>query len=678
MMPFPANKEVSTSTNYQLSTEMETMQKRLYSELENCSEPTQTNSRFKKPRFDLNGDNHDNDTDVSVKTPSINNNLEGVFSFDEKTEHLPSEGILASLVEKYFEIIHPWIPMIHEKTFRTRFRLPGQRRAISNILHAIVVATARFSSIDTHLSTIDILPLVKACRQRVMVTAMESISVENLQALIIIAFDSIGSGNGPRTWAVVDAMTRMVDHLRLSFEPPQHDGDLEVAKSEWPNEEERRRIFWNVFFLDRFCSVSAGWKPTIEASRIERRLPTDGFIFQDAGPARARYFQPDRDPAFGEEGIDYEREEIACLGGLSYSVEATEWLIQIAEFYIQKEIDANDTQAVQSWLSKFRKMDMQLVNWKKSLPPIWRNRDKKFLSKFGKVIQDPNLSLAHVTHNASVILLHQQVAFPLGFSNSGFIPYSQNNSLKICVAAATEILNATEDFMNNNPGVSNPQLSFCLFVAGRLLRAHNACRPDFSFAELFNRVVELLFKMSDRWEGNRAVANSNNLATKFARSLLNKSSNMKDSQLGIDIRKPAYSDQDDSYHSQFQYGEAKGAEGRRPMEKESGYSNNGNNMTERSPMSVNSTTSADLFFHVLQGDNFPPFFEHESPTDNIPAKGTKELSSHSNGQPDNEDSKLKGNNSRLNPDFVSEIESFLEDPQYMNLDRVWSFGINDD
>ncbi|KAA8913054.1 hypothetical protein TRICI_003302 [Trichomonascus ciferrii] len=647
MMPFPKNAENIAGLNYKLSPEFEALQKRLYSELEQSGSPGSTGG----------GESAERPAKLARSSAPGSMEMAPPFCFDESTEYLPSGDTMVSLLEIYFEIIHPWIPMIHERTLRHRFQLPGHRKAISNILHAMVVATARFS-LNNQLAGVDVTPLVKTCRQRVMVTAMESISVENLQALIIIAFDSIGSGNGPRTWAVVDAMTRMVDHLRLSFEPDVkplvNTGD---PKAEWRKQEENRRIFWNVFFLDRFCSVSAGWNPTIDASKIKRRLPSDGFVFQDAGPANARYFQPDRDPV-ADGKIDYEAEEVACLGGLSYSVEATESLVQVADFYIQKEINAKDTEAVQSWLLKFRKMDMKLVNWKKSLPPIWRNRDKKFLDKFGQVIQDPNLSLAHVTHNASVILLHQQVAFPLGFSNSGFIPYSQNNSLKICVSAATEILNAAEDFMNYNPGVTNPQFSFCLFVSGRLLRAHNASRPEEPLTESFNRVVELLFKISDRWEGSRKSSNPTNLATKFARSLLQKSGT------GGDIRKPAFGEQE-GYNNEYQFVE--------PSSKTPAATTATN--SHGSPMSTQSTNSADLFFHLLQSESFPPFFVQDSPTDlSTTPQSTTNGTTPSTYSNQHAVANAPTNGHRVNSDFVSEIESFLEDPQYMNLDRVWSFG----
>ena len=48
---------------------------------------------------------------------------------------------------------------------------------------------------------------------------MECFSVESLQALVILAFDIIGRGQGPSSWSIVGSMTRTVEQLRLDTEP---------------------------------------------------------------------------------------------------------------------------------------------------------------------------------------------------------------------------------------------------------------------------------------------------------------------------------------------------------------------------------------------------------------------------------------------------------------------------
>lgn len=71
-------------------------------------------------------------------------------------------------------------------------------------------------------------------------------------------------------WSVVNSLTRSVEQLQLSVE----DGEEETLRSgneylfrrmtflsradNWVESEERRRIFWNVFLMDRFCSIGTG------------------------------------------------------------------------------------------------------------------------------------------------------------------------------------------------------------------------------------------------------------------------------------------------------------------------------------------------------------------------------------------------------------------------------------
>jgi len=76
----------------------------------------------------------------------------------------------------------------------------------------------------------------------------------------------IGNGNTSRAWSIVGSLTRTVEYLRLSVEDEDHDTQrllkplLSLPPSrKWVEEEERRRVFWNIFNLDRFCSVATGY-----------------------------------------------------------------------------------------------------------------------------------------------------------------------------------------------------------------------------------------------------------------------------------------------------------------------------------------------------------------------------------------------------------------------------------
>ena len=61
-----------------------------------------------------------------------------------------------------------------------------------------------------------------------------------------------------KAWPIVGSLTRYVEYLQLSFEEQDRDPpagllrpDLPPASSDWIEEEEQRRVFWNIFILDR-------------------------------------------------------------------------------------------------------------------------------------------------------------------------------------------------------------------------------------------------------------------------------------------------------------------------------------------------------------------------------------------------------------------------------------------
>lgn len=97
------------------------------------------------------------------------------------------------------------------------------------------------------------------------------------------------------------------------------------------------------------------------------------------------------------------------LGAFAYAVEATESLSQVTTFFLQQPINWQDKDHALNWLTRFKELDLRLVHWKIFLPQKWNNCD---ISRNESVVDmDPNLTLAHLTHNTSMILLHAPIAF---------------------------------------------------------------------------------------------------------------------------------------------------------------------------------------------------------------------------------------------------------------------------
>lgn len=115
------------------------------------------------------------------------------YAVDQQGDVALPDDLLASLVDIYFVRIHPWIPMLHVRQFRQRMVNPTQRKRLTAIFHAIVSLCVRFSD-DPRLGDAKTrLEISRRSRDTVILQSMQSFSVENLQALIICAFDTVGS-----------------------------------------------------------------------------------------------------------------------------------------------------------------------------------------------------------------------------------------------------------------------------------------------------------------------------------------------------------------------------------------------------------------------------------------------------------------------------------------------------
>jgi hypothetical protein len=101
---------------------------------------------------------------------------------------LPTE-LLHDVVQLYFIKIHSWIPILHWTRFKHKYRHGALGDKMGTILNALIVSTLKYVDRDRYrLSDADVHRMSMECRDLVLLRAMDSLCVENLQALVIIAF----------------------------------------------------------------------------------------------------------------------------------------------------------------------------------------------------------------------------------------------------------------------------------------------------------------------------------------------------------------------------------------------------------------------------------------------------------------------------------------------------------
>ncbi|KFZ17290.1 hypothetical protein V501_01820 [Pseudogymnoascus sp. VKM F-4519 (FW-2642)] len=470
---------------------------------------------------------------------------------EDKEYCLPPDDLIDALVDIYFRSIHPWIPILHVKQFRERMANPAQRQKLTTIFHAIVSLCIRFSN-DPRVSSAEVrMKYSTKSRQIVILQSMESFSVENLQALVICAFDTIGSGRGPSAWSIVGSMTRTVEQLQLSVEEEDQSQSAEefLIKrmaflppcNSWIEREERRRVFWNVFLMDRFCSIATGWNFSLTSADAKRRLPCEGALWEEGRPLKSPtpYFGvADKTAGGALPSWRPELEDQRLIGGFAYCIEASESLSLVTTFFLRQAVNMSNDQDVQMWLMRFKELDLRLVQWKLFLPEKWR--EACALNADG--VLDPNLTLAHITHNTAVGLLHQGIAYPSPEWQARSIRLPSTSSAETCLAAAMEVSIIAEKYLQDSISLTNPQFAFCLFISGRMLLAHTL-HYNIPLPQEFDSLTNSLREISRRWNGPHAQDGlydvSQNLASKFASRLVHARDR---GPHALDIRQAAYSE----------------------------------------------------------------------------------------------------------------------------------------
>ncbi|GMK57850.1 hypothetical protein CspeluHIS016_0406840 [Cutaneotrichosporon spelunceum] len=186
---------------------------------------------------------------------------------------LPPDDIVRDLIALYTTTIAPWAPILSPQPLHPPWPIT---------VYAIVVLTLRLSSDPRLASTKQ--QLRQAAKAHVLAHALESTDIASVQALALLALDLIGSEQSPSSWGILALLTRSAVHLGLITEDERgktpHSSRSRLSRTSiipppatWAEDEERRRLFWLIFCLDRYACVSTGWDFALPDDGIRRRLP---------------------------------------------------------------------------------------------------------------------------------------------------------------------------------------------------------------------------------------------------------------------------------------------------------------------------------------------------------------------------------------------------------------------
>ncbi|KIV88180.1 hypothetical protein, variant 1 [Exophiala mesophila] len=183
-----------------------------------------------------------------------------------------------SVVDAYFMYAQnqPY-SFFHEGNFRRRL---AQNELADHLVLAVVASAVRFCThpqlpVDTHEVAVT---YANKSWQSVISNCFGTSTAANVSIVQTIAllalFDfTAGKSRHGAAWVKIGMAVRIAQDLGLMLEPP---ADLSFA-----DQEERRRVFWSVYLLDRLVSCGRGRPPAIVDACCQLQLPCDEQTWRD-------------------------------------------------------------------------------------------------------------------------------------------------------------------------------------------------------------------------------------------------------------------------------------------------------------------------------------------------------------------------------------------------------------
>ncbi|KAK0776186.1 hypothetical protein LTR75_016340 [Friedmanniomyces endolithicus] len=414
---------------------------------------------------------------TAVTDPSLTSADAPTMSAVSQDQDFPPYDLLYALTDLFFKHINTWCPILHRRTTLDALFGPSTLDEADRILlHAIVATTLRFST-DARLSELSRERYHATSKQKVLLYGLENSSVKALQALVILTLDIVGSSNGPPGWNLLALITRSVVQLGLAVEAtsasvaPLYPSIYTLRAMVLPEpksfieDESRRRLFWMVYLLDRYATISTAFEFALDDKEIDRKLPCRDDLFSRNQPVETRWF-----PTI--ERADYSMNKPENLGSFSYYIEIIGVLSEVHRF-LKKPVDIGALSDVEEWQQGYRQLD-RLNSWKFSLPSEYGNMSRVFNPNGGNKIVNCIWVMLHITYHTASQRCHAAVE-----DICALCTYVRNNSLLDKLG---------------------PPFAFSLWVAARLLLVHGSTIDHQVNGPAIYPLVETLREMGFYWK----------------------------------------------------------------------------------------------------------------------------------------------------------------------------------
>lgn len=473
---------------------------------------------------------------VALPNPTLNPVLESGYSPHFNTLHdmntidpmLPPIGQIKMLIDIHFQKVNPTFLILCPTTTIPKL-LESSVTVATPLLLGVILCSLRFAK--SIMSLEEVKKYHSYCKGQIISTCIGMNDIEQLQAMTLLAFDLFGKSNNPETWSFISLISSGVVHLNLTKErrqtqqvmipsPEENNRDknkqlgskkraiknVKLLKSpiDWFEEESRRRLFWEIYILDKLSSVSNSFPCKIPESEIDCLLPIgyDSWVpnHNSRNDAAIRYSQ---DRILNNNTIKTSMQIPSFLDNTIY--DSTCFLIEIIHIlgkihtFMRHPIDIESMKDVLNWQMKFSEINNEIQEWRKTVPQEYL--DLLDNDSFHRPLTTKDI-LFHALYHATIIRLNSAAGFP--YFHSNYFLSSDEARVK-SLQSASHILNLSKTL----PQVHNeevyelcgPQYAFAVWVTARLILV-NAINYENELPQELDYLINLLSKIGGIWESS--------------------------------------------------------------------------------------------------------------------------------------------------------------------------------
>ncbi|KAL4933914.1 putative C6 transcription factor Prf [Aspergillus undulatus] len=374
-------------------------------------------------------------------------------------EPFPARDVIDELTQIYFEKTHEFIPIIHRPRYMAAMGFAPNSRPPACLQYIVWAHAAAVSEKYANLHALFYQRARKYIELDQMKGLGESIlSLAHCQTWLLIGCYEYKMMFFPRAWLSAGSASRLAVMLGLH----RIDGEgLEVKQClppprDWTEQEERRRVFWMTFSVDRYASIGTGWPTCIDERDIMTNLPASEEAFVNGKSEKTARLS---DALTGE--------DLATLSPFA-SVAFVSCLLGRNLTHLHRpEPQDNDNDLNGIFWQRHRYHDNILLHFALSMPSHLR---------LPAGMSDANVLFCNLAVHTSTICLHQAAIFKA--EKNGMPEQIILESKRRCIVAADQISSIMKMVSSMDMSKMNPFISFCVYVAARVFVQYLKFRPD--------------------------------------------------------------------------------------------------------------------------------------------------------------------------------------------------------